>query len=108
HDAPASLWSHFFDAAIVEHNASDAVAHAEDAPRYNRRSGYRFHRTAGAEEHRQALVDDKQSLPVAFFIEHTDMRRLQPCGHFPVDGADIVARPIVPDLFEIQPASAHA
>ena len=70
--------------------------------------GHRFHRTAAAEEHRAALVDDEQHRAFAFLAVNPHLGRAQPGGGLPVDGPHVVAFVVVAQFLEGEAAAAEA
>ena len=68
-----------------------------------------FGEAAGAEPRARGDVDREIDVELALLAVFLDVRDVHAGGHVPVDGADIVTRLVLADLFEVEPRSTkHA
>nr|GEX69762.1 hypothetical protein [Tanacetum cinerariifolium] len=95
---------------VTEHQPADAIVVPQRGPSHQRRGlrgEHRFEHQPGAEKQTPALFDHDEDRPLAFFMEQFGVGLLRACGDAPVDGPDVVARLVHPDLIEVDAAPAQ-
>ena len=99
---------HIFFHIVAENNQSDFVVILDRRKRQHGayfRGNFTLHLLDGSEFARRTDIDQQHDSQFTFFLEHLDIGMPHPRGHFPVDGAHIIAVLILANLGKLHPSS---